>query len=95
MQPGQDRPADGASTCTPTELAATLTMPVAAPKTNRATHSAGTENTTPGRTAAAETAMAAAALTGPAPNRAHQAPVKRMQTSAPRDRQSRAMPSVL
>ena len=70
-------------------------MPVAAPKTNRATHSAGTEYTSPGRRAAAETATAATALTGPAPNRAHQAPVKRMQTRAPRDRQSSAMPSVL
>src|SRR5688500_11184495 len=84
-----------ASTCTPTELAATLTMPVAAPNTNSATHSAGTVKARPGSTAAADTATAAAALTGPAPNRAHQAPVKRMQTSAPRDRQSRAMPSVL
>src|SRR5687768_15783198 len=70
-------------------------MPVAPPKTNRATHNAGTEYTSPGRRAVADTATAAAAPTGPAPNRAHHAPVKRMQTSAPRDRQSRAMPSVL
>src|SRR4029453_11724747 len=84
-----------ASTWTPTELAATLTMPVAAPKTNSAAQSAGTEDTSPGRRAAADTATAPTALTGPAPNRAHQAPVKRMQTRAPRDRQSSAMPSVL
>src|SRR4051794_33753687 len=84
-----------ASTCTPTELAATLTMPVAAPKTKSATQSAGTEYTSPGRTAAADTRSAATALTGPAPNRAHQAPVKRMQKRAPRDRQSSATPSVL
>src|SRR4029453_8310615 len=84
-----------ASTCPPPGLAATLTMPVAAPKTNRATHNAGTEYTSPGRRADAETATAAAALTGPAPNRAHHAPVKRMETRAPRDRQSRAIPSVL
>src|SRR4051794_10733688 len=70
-------------------------MPVAAPKTNSATQSAGTEYTSPGSRAAAETAIAAAALTGPGPNRAHQPPVKRMQTRAPRERQSRATPSVL
>src|SRR3954451_2670393 len=83
------------STCTPTALAATFTIPVAAPKTNSATQSAGTEDTSPGSRTVADTAAAATAATGPAPNRAHQAPVTRMQTRAPRDRQSRATPSVL
>ena len=81
-----------ASTSTPTALAATLIIPVAAPKTNSATQSAATDDTRPGRAAVSETRTAAEAATGPAPNRAQSPPVTRMQTSAPRDRHSSATP---
>src|SRR3954471_12520765 len=84
-----------ASTCTPTAFAATFTMPVAAPKKNSATQRARTDDTSPGSTAPAETAIAAAADTGPAPYRADRAPVARIAARAPSDRHSSATPSWL
>jgi hypothetical protein len=87
------RPA-ACSTCTPTALTATLSIPVAAPNASSTAASAITDPVSPGSTTVIPVAAAASAVVAPGPRRAHNAPVTCMPASAPIEMHSSTRPSV-